>query len=419
MTMSETRRKHYLEHAQENSVSVFFSGVAPQRSSDQSYPFSVNRNFHYLSGIDQENAILMVIKGSSSEGTLLFIKRPDPEKALWDGETLTFGQAAELSGLDVGSIRDIDTFKETLHGILSVTRKAVYGMIETIHIDLGQQSAESPRTEAQRFASYVRDTYPGLSIKPSQTILARLRMVKDDTELDAITRAIRVTRDGLLNIMAVLKENMREYEAEAVFDYMLKKNNMTPGFQTIAASGKNATVLHYVTNSDLIAKDACVLFDLGAEHANYNADITRVYPASGTFTPRQKAIYDVVLEANKKTIAWLKAGVSFKEFNDYGKKILIEGARRLGLIKEDHEISKYYYHSLGHYLGLDVHDVGDYSMPIPEGAVLTVEPGLYVAEEGIGVRIEDDVLITKDGAVNLSKDIPKETEEIESIMKRS
>ncbi len=157
---------------------------------------------------------------------------------------------------------------------------------------------------------------------------------------------------------------------------------------------------------------------MGVSYDNYCSDISRVYPVNGKFTERQKAVYEVVLEANKKTIEWLKPGVTHAEFKDYGKNILIEGAKKLGLIKEDDEITKYYYHGLGHYLGLDVHDVGNYSQVIPEGALITVEPGLYIAEEGIGVRIEDDIIVRKAGSINLSKSIIKEVKDIEAFMKK-
>ncbi|MCF7931563.1 MAG: aminopeptidase P family protein [Acholeplasmataceae bacterium] len=416
--MTDTRRQTYFKHVPSQTISLFFSGIAPVRSTDQSYPFSVNRNFFYLSGIDQENAVLMMIKGAAETQTLLFINKPDPQKALWDGETLSFEDAAKIASLSESDVRDIETLDETLNGLFSSGRKAIHGLIDTVYIDLSRQKSTSPKTVAEHFTTTLRDRYPHLQIKPSQGILATLRMVKDAQEIETIKRAIRVTRDGLINVMTVLEEGMHEYEAEAVFNYILNKNRMRPGFETIAASGKNATVLHYVSNDSKIQKGDCVLFDLGAEHNQYNADITRVYPASGTFTKRQKEIYNVVLEANKKTIEWVKAGISYKDFLDYGKQILIDGAKRLGLIKEDAEINRYYYHSLGHYLGLDVHDVGDVTKPIPEGAVLTVEPGLYIAEEGIGIRIEDDILITKDGAINLSEDIPKETKDIEEIMKK-
>lgn len=413
--MFETRRKRYLNQVDSGSVSLFFAGSAPQKSADQSYPFHVNRQFYYLSGITQPQAVLMLVKSESDQAAYLFVEKHDPVKALWDGPVMSFEEAAETTGIEVACVRDITTLRTFLHQLLSTTRKAVHGPIESLYLDLERQSQIAPKTEAGRFADMVHDDYPFLTIKASQAIMARLRMVKDQTEVDKINDAIAITRKGLDAVISTLKPGQYEYEAQAAYSHVLNLHRRNTAFDVIAASGKNATVLHYVDNKDLMKADDLLLLDLGVEVDGYNSDITRVYPVSGRFTERQKAVYEVVLEANKKTIAWLKAGVTLKEFNDYGKQILVEGAKKLGLITSDEEINKVYYHSLGHYLGLDVHDVGDHSQPIPEGAVITVEPGLYIAAEGIGIRIEDDVLVTKDGAVNLSAEIVKEIDAIEAL----
>ena len=249
-------------------------------------------------------------------------------------------------------------------------------------------------------------------------ILAELRTIKDQDEVLMIQKASDITKKALEFMQKHLKPGIKEFEAEASYNYVLNMHRTTPSFDTIAAGGKNATVLHYVNNSDEIKDGDLVLFDLGVKYEQYASDVSRTYPVNGKFTKRQKEVYEVVLEANEKTIEWLKAGKTLKEFNDFGKQILIDGAKRLGLIEKDEDINKYYYHSLGHYLGLDVHDVGNYAKPIPEGAIITVEPGLYIAEEGIGIRIEDDILVTKDGAINLTKDILKSVSDIEQQMKK-
>ncbi len=415
--MFETRRKQYLNQVENGSVSLFFAGSAPQKSADQSYPFHVNRQFFYLSGITQPQAVLMLVKGENDQAAYLFVEKQDPVKALWDGPVITFEKAAETSGVEVACVRDITTLKIFLHQLLSTTRRAVHGPIGSLYLDLERQSPDALKTEAGRFCDMVHDTYPFLDIKASHDIMARLRMVKDDVEVDKIKDAIALTRKGLDAVVKSLKPGQHEYEAQAAYTHVLNLHRKNPAFDIIAASGKNATVLHYGDNKDKMQKEDLLLLDLGVEVDGYHSDITRVYPVSGRFTKRQKDIYEVVLAANKKTIAWLKAGVTLKEFNDYGKAILIEGAKKLGLITSDEEINKVYYHSLGHYLGLDVHDVGDHSLPIPAGAVITVEPGLYVADEGIGIRIEDDVLVTKDGAVNLSAGLVKEIDEIEALFR--
>lgn len=407
------RRTNYLNEVKENSISIFFSGIAPQKSADQNYPFVVNRNFFYLSNIDQDNACLILVKGTNKTESFLFIEKTDPIKALWDGSGYTFEEAKDLSKID--NVLDIKSLEQFIQGLFQASRRALFGELEYVYFDLEKYGKETFSTLYQKEFS---KKYPFLQVKSNHLILANLRTAKDEVEIDSIKKAIDITNDALNVLMKNLKPNMNEREIEALYTYELNKAHSSPSFDTIAASGVNATILHYVDNNDNINDNELILLDLGALYNNYASDITRTYPANGKYTERQKAVYEIVLEANKKTIEWLKPGITMEEFNNFGKKILIEGAKKLGLIKEDEEITKYYYHSLGHYLGLDVHDIGDYTKPIPEGAIITVEPGLYIKEENIGIRIEDDILITKDGNINLSKHIIKEVKDIEVFMKK-
>ncbi len=414
--MYKLRREHYLEQVKDQSLSFIFSGRAPQKSNDQNYHFSVNRNFYYLTGVKQQNVCLLLAKGQGQGQSYLFIESIDPIKALWDGAGLTKEEASELTEIPLENIKDIKDLYSFLNDLLSTNRRALYGLLDTIYLDLERQSELSLPTDAHRFSTYVQKTYPFIQIQTNQLILAELRTVKDDYEIEQVKKAAAITKEGIEQIMKNMKPDTYEYEIEAEYNYVLNKNRTIPSFDTIMAAGKNATVLHYINNDGKIPNDSLVLFDLGVDYDYYCSDVTRTVPANGKFNDRQKAIYEVVLEANKKTIEWVKPGVTMKEFNDYGKQILINGAKKLGLIKEDHEISKYYYHSLGHYLGLDVHDVGNYAKPIPEGALLTVEPGLYIAEESIGIRIEDDIVVSAKGNVNLTEAIIKEVKDIEAFM---
>jgi Xaa-Pro aminopeptidase len=416
--MKHNRRIQYAKGIESHTLSLFFSGKSLQKSGDQHFPFSVNRNFFYLTGIVQENVCLLIAKGLDNVESYLFIEETDPVKALWDGAGLTFEQAAVLAEIDVKNVRDIKTLDLFISQLLSTSRRALYGFIDTVYLDLERQSDHADDTVSIRYAKALQAKYPFVQTKTSQMLLAEQRMIKDEREIQATQEAIEITKLGLNRIMKSLQPGKKEFEIEAEFNYVLNLHRSSPAFGTILAGGKNATILHYVDNGMALGSNDLVLCDLGAISGLYNADITRTYPVSGKFTERQKAIYEVVLEANKKTISWLKPGVTLKEFNDYGKQILIDGAKKLGLITADEEINKYYYHSLGHYLGLDVHDVGNYSLVIPEGALITVEPGLYIAEENIGIRIEDDVIVTQQGAINLSKDIIKEVKDIEAFMKR-
>ncbi|MCF7930858.1 MAG: aminopeptidase P family protein [Acholeplasmataceae bacterium] len=416
--MYKQRRTNYLNQVKSNALSLFFSGRAPQKSNDQYYPFSVNRNFFYLTGIDQENVVLLIAKGKEEPVSYLFIAENDPVKVLWNGAGLSFEEASKVAEIEIENIHAIEKLDHFIHSLLSTTRNALFGHIDTFYLDLERQSEISTDTVAITYAHQLKALYPFLNIISNQMMLAEQRMVKDAHEIAETKKAIAITEKGLDRIMRKLKPGAYEYQIEAEYNFVLNQHRVSPSFDTIAASGKNATVLHYVDNKDEIKDGTLILLDLGVKYGNYCSDITRVYPANGTFTERQKAVYEVVLDVNKKSIEWLKPGVTVGEFKEYGKNLLIEGAKKLGLIKEDQDIVKYYYHGLGHYLGLDVHDVGNYSAVIPEGALITVEPGLYIAEEGIGIRIEDDVYVTANGPVNLSASIIKEIKDIEAFMKK-
>jgi Xaa-Pro aminopeptidase len=247
----------------------------------------------------------------------------------------------------------------------------------------------------------------------------QLRTIKSEDEVNELKKAIKITEEGIKSLMKNAKSGIMEYQLEAHFDFVLKNSGVRDyAFKTIAASGKNATVLHYSQNNSLIGENDLVLFDLGAQWNYYNADITRTIPASGKFTERQKEIYNIVLKAQLETIKIMKPGTPFLELNKTTRKVLTEELKRINLIKEDSELSNYYYHGVSHYLGLDTHDVGDREAVLTPGMVLTVEPGLYIAEEGIGIRIEDDVLITEDGNEVLSPDIIKTVEDIETFMSK-
>ena len=409
------RRTNYLKNVLEKSISIFFSGFAPQKSADQNYPFVVNRNFFYLTNIDQENSCLVLVKGEDKEEAFLFIEETDPVKALWDGSGYTFTEASGLSNINIENIKDIKTLDQFLHGLFQASRRALFGELNYVYFDLEKYRDETYTTKYQKTFT---NKYPFLQVKSNHLILANLRTVKDEIEIENLKKAIDITKDALEVLMKNLTPNLNEAEVEALYNYELNKKQSAPSFDTICASGKNATILHYVDNNEIINDNELLLLDLGALYNNYASDITRTYPANGKYSERQKEVYEVVLEANKKTIEWLKPGKTLQEFNEFGKQILINGAKKLGLIKNDEEITKYYYHSLGHYLGLDVHDVGDYTKPIPVGAIITVEPGLYIAEENIGIRIEDDILITEDGGINLSSHIIKEVKDIEAYMKK-
>ncbi|MGI6359870.1 MAG: aminopeptidase P family protein [Acholeplasmatales bacterium] len=410
--MYEKRRKQILKHMEKGSFAVFSSGFSPKKSLDQEYPYFVNRNFYYLTGIDQANSYLCLIKGVM-EKTILFVEKRTPERMLWDGVVLTFEEAKEISNVDVVMPNtSLDMF---ISSILSSTRAASYGALDNVYFDF--QGNFKVREFAEEYSEKLKVNYPYLKHHNLNALLSSLRSIKDKEEIKRMKEAIKITDEGIKLMMKNAKPGMVEHELEAYFEFTLKKHGVTTSFDTIAASGPNGCILHYSDNNRKTLDGELILFDLGAYKDNYASDISRTFPLNGKFTELQKKYYDIVLDCNKKCILFAKPGVTWKELNDYAKDILSEGLIKLGKIKEKEELVKYYYHSVGHYLGLDVHDVGPYTEALKEGQVITIEPGLYIAEDNIGIRIEDNILLTKEGNINLSKDIIKEIKDIETFMK--
>lgn len=415
--MYQINRTRLIEQMADNSFAVFFSGIAPAKSADQNYYFEVNRNFYYLTGINQENVVLVLLKGAGIVSEQLYLEPIDPLQALWVGESLTAEKATLISGIK--TVVDRNSLDQTMSKYLTDSRAAIFGELKYLYLDLERRDMKHLPSLSNMFASSIQKKYPNVVISNIHSALSRLRSVKHESEINHMKEAISITKEGIESLMIHAKAGLKEYQLEAHYNFHLNFNGVRPSFTTIAASGKNATVLHYEKNDDILKDGDLILFDLGVYNQFYCSDISRTFPVSGKFTDRQKEIYEIVLESNKKSIEILKPGLSFKEFNDFGKKVLIDGLKRIGKIKTDDEINKYYYHSLGHFLGIDVHDVGDYTRVFEENQVVTVEPGLYIADESIGIRIEDDILITKNGPVNLSKSIIKEVKDIEAFMAKN
>lgn len=412
--MHTNRRLKLLEKVNNQSIVILFSGRPLVKTADQYYDFSVNRNFYYLTNLEEANMALVMIKVNNQVKKFIFKEIRDEVRELWEGKLLSAEEIFELSKID--EVKDIKTLHNFITQITGNTRANIYGKLTDLYLDLEASNLDS---ESYKFIQGVEEVHPYLKINNLHNDLASLRMIKDSEEINKIKEAIKITNLGLNEIMNSLDKVNYEYEVEAHYNFILNKNKVTTSFQTIAASGHNATVLHYSKNSDKLNQNDLILLDLGVDYQNYASDISRTYPVSGKFSKRQKEIYEIVLKANKETIKMLKPGVTWKEFNDFSKEILANGLLKLGLIKEKEELSKYYYHSIGHFLGLDVHDVGTYQVPLEAGMVVTVEPGLYISEENIGIRIEDDILITESGAINLSKDIIKEVSDIEAYMAKN
>jgi len=408
----QLRRENFLNKLKDNSIAIFFSGFAAHRSCDAKYHFHVNRNFYYLTGIEEEGIALILIKTTNKVDSYLYIKEFDPTMALWVGETISKEDAANKSMIK--DVRFMKKFQPDVFGFLQMTRNS-FGEINNLYLDLENRYPTEFTPQPVSFSKDITEKFPHINIENSYNIITDLRTLKDENEIKMIEEAIKITDSAIKSLMKNASNAKTEKELELFFVKTLYENGTKESFNTIAACGKNATILHYEKNNAVLDKNTLMLFDLGCLFQHYASDISRTFPLNGKFTKRQKEIYQIVLNANKEAIAKVKPGMSMKEFEDLGRNVLIKGLKDLNLIQEDSEVSKYYYHRLGHSLGLDVHDPGNVNIILP-GMVLTVEPGLYIASEGIGIRIEDNILITEKGAINLSADIIKEIADIENFM---
>ena len=395
-----TRREKMANVLPNNSMMILFAGKDVRESEDQSYEFCINRNFYYLTGVNEQNDIFVMVKNEEKAESIMFINRYDELFAKWNGRKMFDHEVTNASGIT--NIKYIDEFDDFLK-----ENKGKY----QLYMDIKPNLFAEPLGEAQKLLKdldNVMDCHP---------LIASLRMEKTEEEIEEIKHAISITKKGIDALMQNIQPGLYEYQVESYFDQQIKFNGASGiAFKTIAASGANGCILHYHTNNTIIKDNDLVLFDLGAEYNLYKSDITRTIPANGKYTARQKEIYNIVLNGQKLVFSNIKPGITTKELNqiliDYYKVEL----KRIGLITKDEEVSKYYFHGVSHHLGLDTHDVALRELPLEAGCVITVEPGLYIAEEGIGIRIEDDALVTVDGAINLSEEIIKEVNDIENYI---
>ena len=411
----DIRRKKVFDQMKDNSIAIFFSGVSKIASEDEYLPFCVNKNFFYLTNIQQEHSALLLIKGIGERREYLFVDPYSELKEKWTGKRLTVDAAAALS--DIKNIYTTDNF-ETILSLALANDKNQYGDIDCIYLDLSspEQKLKDDFFMRDLFMKLKID-YTNKEIVDSYPILRDLRMVKSSAEVEAIVKAIEKTSNGISYLVSKVGAGVMEHELADQFEMYGRSHDRTPlAFSTIVAGGKNATCLHYPTQNDSLKADDLVLFDLGFANEGYSADISRTFPVSGKFNGIQKTIYEAVLNCNKAVIAYAKPGLTLKDLQEYATEFLKQECIKYKLMDATDDIRNYYYHSVSHHLGLDTHDISLREKPLEKGNVITVEPGLYFAKFGIGVRIEDDVLITLDGAVSLSKNIVKEVAEIERLM---
>ena len=406
----KARREEVFNKMEANSVLILFSGIESHVSADEYAPFEANRNFFYLTGLRRDNMVLVMDKAVEEPKTFLYIEEADETVVRWTGKKVSVEEAKEVTGIE--DVRFIDSFQGEISRIM--TREDVKNFYFDCYREQVSDLADYNTVKAKEFA----DKYLGVTVKNLHPIIAEMRMQKDNDEITQIREAVRVTDEGLKRVLKKLEPGKKEYQAQADFEYTIKYLGAEgPSFATIAGSGMNGTMLHYETNQETCKDGDLLLLDLGAKWQGYCSDITRTYPVNGTYTDRQKQVYNIVLKANRAVAKAAKPGMTLRELNDICKKVLAEGCIELGLIKEEKEIDKYFMHGVSHHLGIDVHDVTFASnSKLRPGAVITDEPGLYIDEWETGIRIEDDLLITEDGCEVLSEAIMRNPDEIERYM---
>jgi Xaa-Pro aminopeptidase len=416
-------RKRFAREMEPGTLAIFHSNDRMPRNGDTFYPFRQNSDLFYLCGLDQEETVLVLFPDCVKEGfqELVFIKKTNSYIARWEGKKYTKEDARRVSGIEkVYWLEDMDSI---LRELLFLSKGVYINVNENDHF-----SSPVPTADA-RYAHSLRERYPALELLRAQPILKKLAMIKSEYELPLIQEAVNITRKAFLRVMDMVRPGMMEYEIEAEITHEFIRNRANGhAYDPIIASGANSCVLHYVQNNQPCKDGDLLLMDFGAEYANYAADMTRVIPVNGRFTKRQREVYNAVLRVMKAAKALLVPGTQMTEYHQEVGKLMESELLGLGLLdKTDIKnqdprypaYKKYFMHGTSHHIGLDVHDLCNRYDPVQAGMVFTCEPGIYIEEEQIGIRLENDILVTDDKPVDLMDDIPVEAEEIEMLIKQA
>jgi len=416
-------RKNFVSKLKPNSLAIFHSNDIMPTNADGTMPFRQNNDILFLSGIDQEESILVLCPNAADEShrEVLFLKETSELIAIWEGAKLTKAQATEASGI------------QSVHWLADFDRvfKALMRESENLYLNGNEHTRAVIEVETRevRHNKQIVADYPYHHIERSAPIMHDLRAIKHDLEVEQIQTACNITEKGFKRILNTIKPGVWEFEIEAeLMHEFLRNRSRGFAYTPIIASGLNACVLHYIENNQQCHDGDVILMDFGAEYANYASDLTRCVPVSGRFTDRQKNIYNAVLRVMKAATQLLRPGTMLGEYHKEVGKMMTSELLGLGLISQtdvDNEdpkwpaYKKYFMHGTSHFLGLDVHDVGDWNKPIQPGMVFTCEPGIYIREENLGIRLENDILVTDSDPKNLMAGIPVEAEEIEDLMHSS
>ncbi|MFZ3574918.1 aminopeptidase P N-terminal domain-containing protein [Tenacibaculum finnmarkense] len=417
-------RKRFTAKMQPNSIAILTSNDVKHNNADDVMGFAQNNDLFYLSGIDQEETILVLYPDAfkKENRAILFVKETSELIKIWDGEKLTQEKATEISG--ISRVTWNKDFESVLQAMAFEADAFYLG-----HNEHYKRATNNQETQQDRMIKWCKEKYPLHQYYRAAKITRNLRPVKSDKEIELLQKAADISVESFSRILKACKPGKNEYELEAELTYNLVKSGASHhAFQPIVASGKNACALHYNTNDSVCKDGEMILLDFGVCYANYNSDTTRCFPVNGKFSERQAAVYRSVLYCLKEGSKLLKAGVLPADYEKNMAGLVEAELIKLNLLNADAVANQdpekplykqYFMHGTAHYLGLDVHDVGLYSRPFEAGMILTCEPGIYIAEEGIGCRLEDDYLITEDGNVNLTAKMPIEIKDIEALMKLS
>jgi len=414
-------RSNFSKKIHGDDIAIFNSNDVMPTNADGTMPFRQNNDLFWLSGVDQEESILVISPNhpDKSMREILFLKETNDHIAIWEGEKLTKKTAFETSG--VKTVFWLNEFKAKINGLISRS-SGIY-----LNKNMHARSTSKVQTRDDRFRLMIKERFADKEIKEVSPIMHNLRSIKSPEEIKLLQTACDITEKGLRRILPMIKPGLMEYEIEAelIHEFL---NNRSSGFayQPIIGSGINSCVLHYIDNNKKCNKGDVLLMDFGAEYANYASDLTRTVPVNGSFTKRQKNVYNSVLYVMKEATKMLSPGTNFKKYNKEIGRIMELELIKLGLL-DKHDIAKqdiqnplykkYFMHGTSHYLGLDVHDVGSMDWDMKEGMVFTCEPGIYILNEELGIRLENDILVTESGPDDLMKAIPIEAEEIEDLMR--
>jgi Xaa-Pro aminopeptidase len=413
-------RANFVKQLKPCSLAVFHSNDVMPTNADGTMAFRQNNDLLYLSGVDQEESILLLFPESKDARLkeILFVRETSDLILTWEGYKLTKEQAREVSGIQ--TVFWTHEFKSVLNALMSE--------VEHVYLNTNEhlRAVIEVETRDARFVKWCKEHYPLHQYQRSAPIMHNLRAIKSPYEIAQIQKACDITEKAFRRLLKFIKPGVMEYEIEAeLYHEFLRNRSRGPAYGSIIASGANACILHYVDNDQECKDGNVILMDFGAEYANYASDLSRSVPVNGKFTPRQKDVYNAVLHVMKVASNMLVVGNTLDQYHKFVGSVMENELIKLGLLNEqdvknqDPEkplYKQYFMHGTSHFLGLDVHDVGSKFRPFEEGMVFTCEPGIYIREEGLGIRLENDFLITKNGAQDLMKNIPLELEDIERLM---